>query len=316
VPRPASFLYPPFSGPLSGIAVLVAALVLAGCARPAPDVLPIRLVEQLLVEEKPGERLYSLLFHDEAGRELHAYLRTPAGSGPDPYPAIVLAAGRYAGRQAAAVIPGPLEQVVLAVEYPADIPERMNAGAWIRGLPAFVRAAHRMPGLLRGAGHYLRGLEEVDAARLTLVGVSFGVPFAAVAGQDRVFTGVALHFGGADIAGMLRANLPIRNSLARSAFARFGAWVFRDLEPARHVGNISPTPLLLINGSADEQIPRSSALLLAERASAPVRHIWLDHGHLSSLDHQLLRELADSTFRHFEFDSPRAAESIAEMERS
>jgi hypothetical protein len=288
------------------------------CGRPAPDLISIELISRELVEERPDERLYSLVFRDEAGRELDAYLREPVAAPGEgvvpPYPAVILAAGRYAGRQAAAVIPGPLEQVVLAVEYPADIPERMSAAAWIHGLPAFVRAAHRMPGLLRGAGHFMSALPEVDPARLTLVGVSFGVPFAAAAGQDRIFTGVALHFGGADIAGMLRANLPIDNHMLRSAFAEFGAWVFRDLEPARHVGNISPTPLLLINGSDDEQIPRSSALLLAERATPPVRQIWLQHGHLTSRDHHLLRELADSTFRHFDFGTLRAGEPIAEME--
>lgn len=290
----------------------------AACSRPAPDLIPIELISRELVEERPDERLYSLLFRDGDGRQLDAYLREPVarpGEGvAPPYPAVVLAAGRYAGRQAAAVIPGPLQQVVLAVEYPADIPERMSAGSWIHGLPAFVRAAHRMPGLLRGAGHFMSELPVVDANRLTLVGVSFGVPFAAAAGQDRVFTGVALHFGGADIAGMLRANLPIDNSMVRSAFAEFGAWVFRDLEPARHVGNISPTPLLLINGSDDEQIPRSSALLLAEHATPPVRQIWLEYGHLSSRDHHLLRELADSTFRHFEFGSRRAGEAALETE--
>ncbi len=306
------------------VRIFIALVLLSGtaaCARPAPEMIPVELISRELVEERTDERLYSLLFRDGSGRELDAYLREPVRgitkSGPaaePPYPGVVLAAGRYAGREAAAVIPGPLEQMVLAVEYPADIPERMSVGAWIHGLPAFVRAAHRMPGLLRGAGHFMSALPEVDASRLTLVGVSFGVPFAAAAGQDRVFTGVALHFGGADIAGMLRANLPIDNTMIRSAFAEFGAWIFRDLEPARHVGNISPTPLLLINGSADEQIPRSSALLLAEHATPPVRQIWLDRGHLTSRDHHLLRELADSTFRHFEFGTRRAVDATMELE--
>jgi dienelactone hydrolase len=297
--------------------VLLAFLLLSGpvaCGTPAPELVPLNLIARDLVDESPGERLFGLLFHDPDGRELNAYLREPfnieTGEAEGPHPAILLAAGRYAGREAAAVIPGPLTQIVLAVEYPADIPERMGVGAWIQGLPAFVRAAHRMPGLLRGAGHYMAALPEVDANRLTLVGVSFGVPFAASAGRDRVFTGVALHFGGADIAGMLRANLPINNAMIRSGFAEFGAWVFRDLEPAKNVGGISPTPLLLINGSEDKQIPRSSALLLAERATPPVRHIWLQYGHLSSRDHQLLRELADSTFHHFDFGRIQAVETI------
>jgi hypothetical protein len=291
------------------LVVLSAAGAATGCARPLPDLVPLELASLDLVEQDGDERLYNLLFRDPEGREVQAYLRTPRvgqRSAEPPYPAIVLAAGRYAGRQAAAVIPGPLEQVILAIEYPADIPPRLSAIAWMRRLPAF----------RRGAGHYVAALPEVDRQRLTLVGVSFGVPFAAAAGRDRVFTGVALHFGGADLAGMLRANLPIENGVLRGAFAEFGAWIFRDLEPAKHVGHISPTPLLLINGSADEQIPVSSALLLAERATPPVRHIWLDSGHLSSRDRHLLRELADSTFQHFEHRVRSAAAAVAELEAS
>lgn len=302
------------------VGAIVAALLivpLPGCSKEIPDVVQLSLVERELVEESAGERLYSLLFHDPQDRELHAYLREPArmqeGDGLDSYPGVVLAAGRYAGRQAAAVIPGPLEQVVLAIEYPAAIPTQMRALAWMRSLPRFVGAAHRMPGILRGAGRFLADEPGVDPSRLTLVGVSFGVPFAAAAGRDRVFTGVALHFGGADIAGMLRANLPIRNGWLRAGFAEFGAFVFRELEPARHVGSISPTPLLLINGSDDQQIPVRSAELLAERATPPVRHIWLPQGHLSSTDVPLLRELADSTFRHFGFGGARSSAMDLEL---
>jgi fermentation-respiration switch protein FrsA (DUF1100 family) len=283
------------------LATVVAASLLAGCSRPEPGAIPLRVADRELVEESATERLYGVRFEDAHGNPVSAFLREPtaAPAAGEGYGAIVLAAGRYAGRQAAALIPGPLDQVVLAVEYPDDIPRRITLLGWTRRLPSFMRSARRMPGILRGAGHHLAAHPLVDRADITLVGVSFGVPFAAAAGHDRVFTGVALHFGGADLAGMIHANLPVRNEWVRSAFSRFGAWVFRDLEPARHVGRISPTPLLIINGTDDEQIPHASAMLLANRASPPVRQIWLEHGHLSSADTHLLRELADSTFRHF-----------------
>lgn len=76
------------------------------------------------------------------------------------------------------------------------------------------------------------------------------------------------------------------------------------------MGNLSPTLLLLINGYEDQQVPRSSALLLAQHAIDPVRQLWLHRGSLSSRDHELLRELADSTLIHFGFGSRRAADAL------
>lgn len=269
------------------------------------EFVPLRLVERELIEEGPTERLYSLRFADPAGAPVDAYLREPVregwpGDGTE-RPGVVLVAGRFTGRQAAALIPGPLEPVMLAVEYPQTIPPRMSARAWLQALPSIRRSALRMPGILRGAAHYLAHEPGVDSTRIGLVGVSFGVPFAAVAGKDPIFRGVALHYGGANLASLFRANLPIQNGWLRGAVAGFAGWWFREMEPSRHVGAIAPTPLLLINATEDDQIPRESALRLARRAKPPVRHIWLPYGHLTSGQSAIIREVADSTFRWFGF---------------
>ena len=56
---------------------------------------------------------------------------------------------------------------------------------------------------------------------------------------------------------------------------------------------------MLINGLADEMVPRRSAQRLAEAARPPVRQIWLPHDHLMPHELEVMRELADSTLRHF-----------------
>jgi hypothetical protein len=213
---------------------------------------------------------------------------------------VVLVAGRFTGREAVKVIPGPLESVMLAVEYPQTIPVRVSAWEWIRALPAIRRSARRMPGILRGAAHYLAEQPGIDAARIGLVGVSFGVPFAAAAGKDRVFNAVALHYGGSNLGSLFHANLPMENGLLRSGVAGFAGWWFREMDPGRHIGAISPTPVLLINATRDDLIPRASAELLASRARPPVRHIWLPYGHLGVGQPEVIREVADSTFRYFD----------------
>lgn len=277
--------------------------LLAGCAPGLSGPLPLRLTHQELVRADTLEQLFSLRFQDPEGGEVQAYLRepTPERTAGRELPAIVLVAGRETGRRAAAVVPGPVEGVVLAVEYPAEIPAELGAGALLRRLPSIRRSAVRMPGVIRGAARYLAALPQVDSTSIALVGVSFGVPFAAPAGKDPLFRGVALHHGGAGLARLFRANLPIESSLLRGLVARFAAWYFRPLEPARHVDEISPTPLLLINGLHDTLVPRESALLLMEEARPPVRQIWLSHDHLMPGDTAVMRELADSTIHHFDF---------------
>jgi hypothetical protein len=271
----------------------------------APEVMPLVLVEMALVEADSLERLYSVRFTDPAGNPVDAYLRKPAVSVETvadrmgPLPGVVLVAGRFTGRDAIKMIPGPLTTVMLAVEYPQTIPVRVSVWEWMRSLPAIRRSALQMPGILRGAAHYLADQPEVDRDRIGLVGVSFGVPFAAAAGKDRIFNAVALHYGGSTLSSLFYANLPVENPWIRGGVANFAGWWFREMDPGRHIGDISPTPVLMINATRDVLIPREAAERLASRARPPVRQIWLPYGHLGVRDGEVIREVADSTFRYF-----------------
>jgi poly(3-hydroxybutyrate) depolymerase len=271
-----------------------------GCGSTVEGPIPLRATDSTALVAPAGERMLTIIFSDPDGGTVSAVLREPEGAS-SPSAAVVLVAGRETGEHAAAVIPGPLEQSVLALEYPDALPETFSPATVLPALRRVRRSALRMPGLLRGAAAWLATRESVDPGRVILVGVSYGVPFAAAAGVDTLFRGVALHHGGADLALLLRSNLPIENGLARTALARWGAWYFRAIEPARHVGRVAPRPLLLINGTADELIPRASAERLLASARDPVRQIWLPHGHLMPGDFAHMRELADSTLSHFAF---------------
>jgi fermentation-respiration switch protein FrsA (DUF1100 family) len=279
-------------------ATLVAAC--AACAHPVTRPLPLELVREELIESDDQESLYEVTFKDPSGIEVQAYRRVPTRPAPEPTWGVVLVAGRETGREAAAVLPGPIEGTVLAVEYAGELPDVFAAAPALRRLPAIQREARRMPGLLRGAAHHLAGRPEVDPGRVALIGVSFGVPFAAAAGRDPVFSAVALIHGGGDLARILDHNLEIRSPVIRRLVAEYGAHVFRELEPLRHVGGIAPTPLLLINGIHDDMVPEESARLLREHAREPVEHLWLPHGHLMPWDTALMRELTAHTRAHFE----------------
>jgi fermentation-respiration switch protein FrsA (DUF1100 family) len=282
------------------VGVITLASLTGGCAGEPARLVPLTLVDATELVAAPGERVLQLTFRDPEGQDVSAVLRGPAAP-TAPLAAVVVVAGRETGEQAAAVIPGPLEQVVLAIEYPAVLPDELAPRALLPALRAIRGSALRMPGLLSGGAAWLARRRSVDRNRIVLVGVSYGVPFAAAAGADTIFRGVALHHGGADLALLLRTNLPLENRLLRWGVARFGAWYLRALDPARHVGRISPRPLLLINGTDDHIVPRASAEAMLAAARAPVRQIWLARGHLMPDEPLHMRELADSTISHFAF---------------
>lgn len=285
----------------AGVILAAAALFLWVASGRVAGPVPLRLVASTELAAPPGERIREVRFQDPDGREVLGVLREPSPTPSAPMAAVILVAGRDTGREAATVIEGPVQEVVLALEYPAALPETFSAADALAGLPTIRRTALRMPGLLRGAAAWLAAEERVDAARILLVGVSYGVPFAAPAAVDTLFAGVALHHGGADLALLLRTNLAVDRPWLRATLARLGAWYFRALEPARWIGRVSPRPLLLINAEHDELVPRASAERLLEAAGPPVRQIWLPYGHLMPGDVQQMEELADSTLAHFGF---------------
>ena len=285
------------------LSVLMLALLTA-CAPSISDRVPLELVHRESVSEDAGERVESLIFVTSAGDSVTAYLRLPILPPADGLAGVVLVAGRETGRQAAQVVPGPLEAAVLSVEYPAVLPERLTLGSMLTDLPDIRESALTVPGILVSAAEFLAAEPEVDRTRIALVGVSFGVPFAAAAGSDAIFRAVALHYGGGDLDLLLRTNLPVENGFLRRAAARFLSFYMRPLEPFRQMDGLGQKPLLLISGTGDIRVPRASAIGLAERASGPVRHIWLHHDHLMPGDTAIMRELADSTISHFDFLAP------------
>jgi dienelactone hydrolase len=270
--------------------VLLLTLALAGCtagegSHPAA---PLTLVEVTEVPAEGGSEVFSVRLGREGDdREILAYLRRPADRGLDPLPAMVLLAGRQGGRDAARVLPDGLPFAVLAVEYPEDLPEHAGPVEALRKVERIRRTASTIPDVLVDAGRVLAGMEEVDGDRIAVMGVSFGVPFAAAAGSDPVFSAAILAFGGAGLRDLVATNLPRGNAFTRRLVGTLFAARLREFEPARHVPRISPTPLLLINGIHDELIPRHTAARLGQAARPPTKHVWLEDGHVG-MAHQTL----------------------------
>lgn len=101
----------------------------------------------------------------------------------------------------------------------------------------------------------LTALPEIDAARVAYVGFSLGAILGSLyVPYDPRVRAAILAVGGAGIGPPA-------------------------LDPTAHLGRFAPRPLLLVNASRDERIPRSAAEALHAAAGEPKQIEWFDAGH-------------------------------------
>lgn len=282
------------------LVVLAAALLgLAGCLSlfrdPTPGILERHGVLAQVDEGAlaPAEEYFdqAVRLTSTSGLEVELDLRLPAGDGP-PRAALLLLGGHRTGRRATQLVPGTQKAVVAAMSYPTHV-ER------IRG-PRDVLAARRgildTPAAVMLCADYLSARPDVDPARMELVGVSLGAPFACVAGAlDARFTRVwSIHGGGSPprlLAAALRRELsnPLLCWIAGHALAPLAHGI--ALAPERWVARIAPRPFVMINARGDDSIPRACVELLHDAAAEPKELVWVASGHIDKRKQDQIREL-------------------------
>ncbi len=120
---------------------------------------------------------------------------------------------------------------------------------------------------------YTASRDNLDAGRIGFVGFSqgtiVGTPFCA---RDERVRAVALVVGGGNF---LRMYPPARNPAARERAER----IAETIDPVHHVGLLSPRPLLMVNATRDELIPRECTEDLFAAAGEPKRILWYEATH-------------------------------------
>jgi hypothetical protein len=212
-------------------------------------------------------------------------------------PLVVLLGGHRTGRNAVNVLGAPGSIAVAALDYPYDGPERPRGVVEsLRTIPAAQRALLDTPPAISLALDWLLTQPWVEPQRVELMGVSLGVPFAAVAGGlDDRFKRVWLVHGAADnrawIASRLEdriPNAPLRHTAASLAHLLAYGPTF---ETEQWAPRIAPRRVVVIGARDDEQMPRASVEKLFAACREPKELLWIEGGHVRTNRHDIVRQL-------------------------
>lgn len=200
-------------------------------------------------------------------------------------PLFLILGGHERGRAAVALLPDSLEMIFVALDYPFTASGRLGWSGVISALPAIRRALYDTPPSVSLALDHLLARTDVDTSRVELVGASFGAPFATIAAvRDQRVTRLWLAHAGGDLYGAFEQNLrrEIPFAPARVAVAHLVNLLASGprFTPERWIGQLSPRPLVMLNGEADERIPRRSVDALWNAAREPKELVWLPGKHM------------------------------------
>jgi hypothetical protein len=213
----------------------------------------------------------------------------------NPTVGILILGGVGTGKNAvrlAGSIPGAL---LLSVDYPlkAKLPGD-DLFSKASGLKAMVDGtAESLPAVALGR-RYLGSIDGIE--RVVLIGVSLGVPFAAILGvMEERPDAVALLYGGGEVDRIVERALPVRPRQLRWFLGKMLGRLLAPLDPVRFAGAVSPCPLLLVNDPGDPRIPAESVEALRRAAREPKKIVSLEGGHVLPEKEELLARVVGET---------------------
>lgn len=242
---------------------------------------------------KDGKALTEVTLVSDRGLEVLARVRAAGSRDGERRPAVILLGGYKTGRKVVDIPEESADLVLLSIDYPYDGPRRPRGLDWLRYFGTMRQAVFDTPPAVLLAAQYLYSREDVDPRRVSIIGVSLGVPFSvAAAATDKRIAGAALLHGGGDISTMAYYAFRDRGSdRVMRALAWGLAWVVAPLEPTRYAGDLAPRPVLMVNAAGDEFIPRTSVLELYGALREPKKIVWLDSAHVATNDEQVVETL-------------------------
>lgn len=213
-------------------------------------------------------------------------------------PLFLVLGGHERGKGAGALIGDTRGAVFASLEYPFDGNHRAKGVAILAQVPAIRRALFDTPPAVQLALDYLLSRPDIDPARVELVGASFGTPFATIAAaRDTRVTRLWLAHGGGDVRSLIDRGLEkeIPNRWLRAPVTSLAHVLAngRHFTPERWIADVAPRPVVMMNATEDEKIPRRSVEILYAAARDPKELIWLPGAHMQGSRPQVIRSLID-----------------------
>ncbi|MBI4535869.1 MAG: hypothetical protein HY708_06290 [Ignavibacteriae bacterium] len=236
------------------------------------------------VEPVGGDSLLEkswLTLHNSDGFKVDYGMLVPRQKGRK-YPVVVLMGGKATGKYAVDYAIGIENVIIVAPDYAYEPREKYTLFQFLSDVPEIRTALVDVIPSVMLVTDYLWQRDDVDTTKLVLLGYSFGAPgVPPVIANDRRAAVAAIVYGGGDLHSLIRHNVRRYESELVSEFVgSLSGLLLRPLEPLRYIEAVSPTPLIMINGTHDEQVPRTNTEMLFERAREPKKQIWLDSKHV------------------------------------
>ncbi len=247
-------------------------------------------------EERAGETAaFSkswLTLRSSSGLVVKCGILAPRGKGTT-YPAIILLGGKATGKYAVDSALDIENVVIVAVDYPYEPRETYSAWTFLADVPAIRRALVDMMPSVMLVTDYLWERPDVDTSRIIMLGYSFGAPFVpCIMANDRRPAVAAMVYGGGELRTLIGYNVArYEGPFAGKAVGLLAGLLLRPVEPLRFVASIAPRPLLMINGTHDEQVPRRNAELLFAAAREPKKQVWLESKHVRPDNPELTKKI-------------------------
>lgn len=261
---------------------------------------PGELVRQELIANKSGADIQETVqLEASTGLQVDLRVRRPPGSDRK-LPVLVILGGHRTGKNAVDLAGDLSDVAYVAIDYPYR-GNRSLSGIWqfSSAIPDFQRAFLDTPPSLSMVTDWLMSQDWVDTERIELLGISLGVPFAAVAGAlDERYSRVWLVHGGADnLSWVMHAG---RDAIENEGLRRLTAagllfLVYgRSFETEQWIQEIHPRPLIVIAARNDERVPAIAQHPFVDAAeNGKVELIWTTGRHVDPGRPDVLRELLD-----------------------
>jgi dienelactone hydrolase len=209
------------------------------------------------------------------------------------HPAVILIGGKATGKHAIDYAVDTRNIILIAPDYPYEPREKYTPLQILADIPKVRRAMLDMVPSVMLVMDYLRGRDDVDTSKTILLGYSFGAPFVpSIVAHDRRVAVAAIVYGGGGLRSLIAHNVRrYEGPLLSHLVGILGCILLRPLEPMRYVDRISPTPLIMINGVDDEQIPRENVEMLYNKAGQPKKIIWLESMHVRPQNVELTKTI-------------------------